>query len=341
MSSTQQARQSSSARDATMGAAVFHRYGGPEVVQLERVSKPAPAAGEVLVRLAAADVSIADHRARALDFPPGFGLFGRAIFGFFRPRRGVLGIDGVGVIEAVGAGVTAWHAGDEVMIVRGFVGGCHAEFATVAADGAIAHKPANLSFEQAAALPFGGYTAMAFLDLVELGPSTKVLVNGGSSAVGSIAVQLAARAGAQVTAVCSGPNVQLVRSLGAQRVIDYAAEDFASGTAGYDVIVECVGNAPFSRVEPVLSRGGALLQIVASLGGMLSGGRQGKKIGGMVTARGAKLSNRVALERLRVLAEAGELTPVIDSTYDLADIVEAHRRVDTGRKRGNVIVRIS
>ena len=178
-------------------------------------------------------------------------------------------MDVAGVVEAVGDAVTAFAPGDEVIAMLGSRFGGHAEYVTVPQTAAIARKPANLTWEESAALLFGGHTALAFLGLVQLGPGVEVLVNGASGAVGTAAVQLASARGATVTGVCSAANADLVRSLGADRVIDYAVEDFASGVDRYDVIVECVGNAPFSRVERSLKPGGALLMVVTSLGGML------------------------------------------------------------------------
>lgn len=210
-----------------MSAAVNRRFGTPDVVRIEQLLKPTPGNGEVLIRVHATTVSAADYRARTKDVPPGLKLLSSLTLGFFRPRIRVLGMDVAGVIEGVGPGVTAFHPGDEVIAMLGGKFGGHAEYVTVAQDAAITLKPANLSFEEAAALVFGGITARAFLDRAMLIPGTSVLVNGASGSVGSAAVQLAHQAGAQVTAVCSGGNAELVRSLGADRVIDYTKSDFA------------------------------------------------------------------------------------------------------------------
>jgi NADPH:quinone reductase-like Zn-dependent oxidoreductase len=323
----------------TMRAAVSRRFGGPEVVTLESVPRPVPKAGEVLVRVKATGVSVADHRMRSRDLPRGLGALGLVMLGVFRPRHPILGVDAAGVVEAVGADVEGLAPGDEVIAMPGFSMGCHAEFVAVKATD-VGRKPGDLSFEEAAALPFGGSTALSFLAHVELREGLEVLVNGGSSAVGSIAVQLAARAGARVTAVTSTPNIKLVRSLGAHRVIDYTTTDFAAENAAYDVIVECVGNAPFARVAPVLRKGGTLLLVVSDLPGMLGTRRQSRRIGGLVTYQGRKLASAEILETLATLAEAGELVPVVDKVYPFDDAVEAHRYVDTGRKRGNVILRV-
>ena len=176
--------------------------------------------------------------------------------------------------------------------MRGSAMGCHAEYVTVRADGVIARMPAGMSFEDAAALVFGGYTALSFLDRVELGPGVEVLVNGASGAVGTAVVQLASHAGARVTAVCSAGNADLVRSLGAERVIDYAQEDFAAGADRYDVIVECVGNAPFDRVRGILKPGGALLMVITDLRSMLAERRQ------TTPQRNARHARRIRARRL-------------------------------------------
>ncbi len=226
-----------------------------------------------------------------------------------------------------------------MIVLRGAAMGCHAEYVTVEAERSIARIPDDMTFEDAAALIFGGYTALSFLDQVELGPGVEVLVNGASGAVGSAAVQLAAAAGARVTAVCSARNAELVRSLGATRVIDYGREDFAAGDDRYDVIVECVGNAPFRRVRGILKPGGALLMVIADLRAMLAERSQSRRSGMRVTHSGTAFGAPV-MKELIAHAVAGDIRPVIDRTYDLDDVVEAHRYVDTGRKRGSVVLRI-
>src|SRR6478735_5512491 len=329
----------SSASAKTMRAAVARRFGGPEVVSIETVALPAPGPEEVRVRVRASGVSVADHRMRSRDLPRGLGALGLVMIGVFRPRHPVLGTDAAGVIDAIGSDVRGFTVGDEVLAIRGFDMGCHAEFVALKAKD-VFRKPANLSFEEAAALPFGALTALSFLNRVELREGTEVLVNGGSSAVGSIVIQLAAAAGARVTAVTSAGNAELVRSLGAQRVIDYATTDFAAEGRTYDVIVECVGNAPFERVAPILRRGGALLLVIADLKGMLGTRRNSRRGGALVTYQGAKITAGEVLRRMTELAESGALVPVIDSVHPLADVVLAHRRVDTGHKSGNVVLRM-
>jgi NADPH:quinone reductase-like Zn-dependent oxidoreductase len=323
-----------------MDAAVARRFGPPEVVAVERVPKPTPKPDEVLIRVHASTVSVADHRLRAKDLPRGLGFLAAVALGVFRPRHPILGMEAAGVVEAVGDEVTSFSPGDRVMVLRGGRFGCHAEYVTARAEGAIARIPDGISFEDAAALIFGGHTMLSFFGDVKLGPGVEVLVNGASGAVGTSAVQLAAHAGARVTAVCSGANADLVRGLGAERVIDYTVEDFAAGDERYDVIVECVGNAPFTRVRRIMKPGATLLLVIVDLRGMLSERRDSRRSGMTVTHTGSRFG-AAGMRDLTARAEAGEIRAVIDRTYDLADIVDAHRYVDTGRKRGSVVVRIA
>jgi NADPH:quinone reductase-like Zn-dependent oxidoreductase len=327
--------------DTRMRAAVARQFGGPEVMQVGEVPKPRPKADEVLVKVHASTVSIADHRMRSRDLPKGLWFMVPLALGVFRPRKPVLGMDVAGVVEAVGENVTGFVPGDEVIAMRAFAFGGHAEYVCVnPAVSAITRKPRNLSMEEAVALVFGGHTALAFLNHVELRPGAEVLVNGASGAVGTAAVQLARLRGARVTAVCSGGNAELARSLGADRVIDYTVEDFTANGETYDVIVECVGNAPFERVERSIRPGGALLLVVGGLNSMLTASRDSRRSGKLVTMRGTPVDGDELASLVR-LSETGEFRPVIDRTYDLDEIVEAHRYVDTGRKRGNVVLRIA
>lgn len=326
--------------NTTMTAAVYRRFGPPEVVRLEQRPVPVPQPGEVLVRVHASTVSVADHRARTRDVPRGLDLIAAAGIGLFRPKHHVLGMDAAGVVEAVGAGVTGFTAGDRVIAMMGAGFGGHAEYVCVPADGAITRAPADLTHEEAVTLVFGGITAQGFLSQVSIGPGTTVLVNGASGAVGTAVIQLARRLGAQVTAVTSGPNAELVTSLGADRVIDYTRQDFTANGARYDVIVDGVGNAAFEKVEASINPGGALLLVICDLRGMLRSRGQTRRSGKLVTWDVGR-PGAPELAQLVSLAESGRYRPVIDRAYDLGDVVEAHRYVDTGRKRGNVVLRIA
>jgi NADPH:quinone reductase-like Zn-dependent oxidoreductase len=292
------------------------------------------------VRVHASTVSIADHRTRSRDLPKGLWFFGPLALGVFRPRKRVLGMDIAGVVESVGDEVSGFAPGDEVIAMLGADFGGHAEYVRVPQAKAIARKPRDLDMGEAAALVFGGHTALAFLGLVSIGPGTEVLVNGASSAVGAAAVQLAAARGATVTAVCGARNLALAADLGAAHVIDYEAEDFTRAPRTYDVIVDCVGNAAFERVEHLLEPGGALLLVIADLAGMASARRNSRRSGKLVTFTGAHVTHEDLAGLVR-LAEEGRFRPVIDRTYALDEVVEAHRYVDGGHKTGNVVLRIA
>ena len=322
-----------------MRAAVYRSFGGPDVVRVEELPKPQPKADEVLVRVHAATVSVGDYRMRTRDLPKGLGFFGPLTIGIFAPRKKILGMDFAGAIEAVGADVTRFKPGDEVVGLTGMKFGGHAEYITLKQTEAMVLKPAGWSFENAVALVFGGHTVAECIRKCQIKPGDEVLVNGASGAVGTAAVQVAKHFGAVVTAVTSAGNAELVRSLGADHVIDYTTEDFAANGKQYDVIFECVGNAPFERVENSLKPGGTLLLVIADLKSMLGAGRNSRKSGKRVFAISFKPSPEdVAFEMQ--LGEAGAMRPVIDKTFDLDQVAEAHRYVSTGRKRGNIVLRL-
>lgn len=320
-----------------MRAATCDRYGAPEVVRLREVPTPRPARGELLIRIHASTVSTADWRVRSLTLPPGFGPFGRLAFGLVRPRQPILGTELAGVVAGLGEGVTRFQPGDEVVAFADAAMGCHAEYRTVAADGLVGRKPARLSWEQAAALSFGGMTMLHYFRRGGLARNDRVLVNGATGTVGSAAVQLAVHAGAEVTAVCSEANAGIARALGAHHVIDYARADFAASAGACDIIVDTVGNAPYRRVQGALAPGGRLLVVLGGLVEMLLDPVRARRRGHRVIA-GPAQARAEDLRHLVALAESGALTPIIDSTYPLERIVDAHRRVETGRKRGSVVV---
>lgn len=330
----------SSQAGTTMRAAVYRKFGGPEVVHVETISRPEPKADEVLIRVHASTVSVADHRSRSLDLPRGFGFYRPLSLGIFGPRRPILGMDLAGVVERVGSEVTLFAPGDEVVGLRGFRFGAHAEYVVMSETSTIARKPKNMTFDEAVCLVFGGLTAQGFLAHAELRPGAEVLVNGASGSTGSAAVQLAAARGARVTGVSSAGNHDLVRSLGADEVIDYAVTDFATNGRTYDVIVDTVGNAPFARVHASIKPGGALLLVVGDLHSLLTARRDSRRSGKLVTMQVAP-STAADLAALVELAEAGGFVPVIERRYTLDEIVAAHRFVGTGRKRGNLVLRLA
>ncbi|MCP5357620.1 MAG: NAD(P)-dependent alcohol dehydrogenase [Pseudomonadales bacterium] len=320
-----------------MKAVVYEQYGPPEVLQFREVEKPVPKDSEVLIKTHAATVTTGDWRLRSLNAPYGFRFLMRLMFGFSRPKQPVLGSELAGVVEAVGKDVRKFKVGDSVFAFSDVAMGCHAEYKCMAEDGAVVAKPSSLSFEEAAALSFGGTTALDFLRRGKIQRGDRILINGASGAVGTAAVQLARHFGALVTGVCSTANVKLVKSLGATHVIDYTQQDFTRSGETYDVIVDTVGTAPYSRSKAALKEGGRLLLVLAGLPDMLQAARvsmtgKRKVIAGPVAVRVEDLLF------LAELAEAGEFKPVIDRIYPFEQIVEAHRYVDTGRKKGNVVL---
>lgn len=320
-----------------MKAIVYQRYGAPEVLEEQELTKPVPGDNEVLIRSHATTVTSGDWRMRSLDVPPGFGLFARLAFGVRGPRKQILGSELAGEVEAVGQDVTRFGVGDRVFSFDGFGMGCYVEYKCVPEDGVLARIPAGLSYEEAAALSFGGTTALHYLRKGELQRGERVLVNGASGGVGTAAVQLAKHFGAEVTGVCSAANAELVRSLGADHVIDYAEEDFSKSGQTYDVIVDTAGTAPYARCKGSLRKGGRLLLVLAGMSEMLRGPwvsltSSKKVITGAASERGEDL------RLLAELVEAGAYRAVIDRRYPWEQIVEAHHYVDAGHKRGNVVV---
>lgn len=313
-----------------MRAAVIEQYGGPDVVRVKEVPQPTPRRGDVVVRVHAAAVTSADARLRSARFPAGFAPFARLIFGIRRPRRPILGSAFSGVVEAVGAAVTEFAPGDEVSGMAGLRMGAHAEYLTVAAK-RITRKPPAVSHDEAAGVLFGGSAALHFLrDKATIGPGTSVLINGASGAIGTIAVQLAAHAGAHVTGISSAANVELVMKLGADAVIDYTSVDVASVTDRFDVVLDTVGNLSIDGGRRLLTEGGTLLLAVATLAENLRA--RGNVVAGTAPERAEHFAH------LLQLVSDGHLSVVIDDIYDLDDIADAHRRIDTGRKVGNLLV---
>ncbi len=317
-----------------MKAWVAQCYGGPEVLALQQRPCPNPGPREVLVRVQAASVSSADVRIRTQNLPRGFGILGRLAFGLARPRRPVLGSDVAGTVVAVGRQVQGFLPGEAVIGVSGVRMGCHAEYCLLPIHRPLVHKPAHLSFEHAAALPFGGMTALHFLDKSGVRAGDAVLVIGASGAVGSAMVQLARYRGAHVTAVCSGGNAALVKRLGAHAVIDYTQQDFTrAATQRWDVIADTVGASSFAACLPRLNTHGRYLSVAGSLREVLARPRGTRRsIGGPVKERTQDLQTLVDL------CDRGALQPVLDRTYAFADLPAAHAYVEAGHKRGAVVV---
>jgi NADPH:quinone reductase-like Zn-dependent oxidoreductase len=318
-----------------MRAVVHDRYGGPEVLRLEEVERPVPKEDEVLVRIHATTVNRSDCGMRGAD-----PFFTRFFTGLRRPKRRILGMELAGEVEAVGAEVTEFDVGDQVFGVKG--SGAHAEYVCIRESAGLAHKPAGMAFEEAAAVCDGASIALACLGKADLREGRSTLIYGASGSIGTAAVQLAKHFGAHVTAVCGTKNVELVRSLGADRVIDYTKEDFTTNGETYDVVFDSVGKHSFRRCRHSLKPGG--IYIETDLGFMwhvpilaLSTRWVGDK---RVTLPIPKYSKEDVLF-VKELIEAGKYRAVIDRTYQLEDVVEATRYVETGQKTGNVVLTVS
>ncbi|MBN1217335.1 MAG: NAD(P)-dependent alcohol dehydrogenase [Anaerolineae bacterium] len=324
-----------------MKAIVYEKYGPPEVLQLKEVEKPVPQDNEVLIRVYATSVTTGDCNARDSVFvPPGFGLLPRLMFGLRKPKRTILGMELAGEIEAIGKNVKLFRKGDQVFGITGASFGAYAEYVCIAEDGRLVIKPTNITYEEAAAIPFGATTALFFLrDLAHIRSGQKILIHGASGCVGTYAVQLAKYYGAEVTGVCSTTNLALVKSLGADKVIDYTQEDFTISGEIYDLIFDTRGKTSFLSCRNSLKQKGLYL---AGAGGLrefvqmawtsMTGGQ--KVLAGMAPDRTENLIF------LKELVEAGKIKPVIDRSYPLAQIVEAHRYVDQGHKKGNVVITV-
>jgi len=325
-----------------MKAIVYREYGPPDVLHLEEVAKPQPKDDEVLIRVHASSVTTGDVNCRGFVFvPPGFGPVPRLVFGLRRPKRSILGFEIAGEIEAVGKNVKTFSKGDPVFGVTGLRFGAYAEYACLPEKAPLVRKPVNLSYEEAVSLPFGGTTALYFLrDLARLQPGQKVLVNGASGCGGASAVQLARHFGAAVTGVCSTSNVELVRSLGATEVIDYTRDDFRNRGELYDVIVDTVvRKTSFAACKKALKPKGLYLAVAGGLKESLQMVWTAF-VGGKRVLAGTPPDRKEDLLFLKELAEAGQLKPVIDKRFPLEQAADAHRYVDTGRKRGSVVLTV-
>ncbi|MEH6726482.1 MAG: NAD(P)-dependent alcohol dehydrogenase [Hyphomicrobiales bacterium] len=323
-----------------MKAITYKKYGAPDVLTPEQVPTPTPKDNEVLVKIQATSVTAGDQKARSLDLPRGYGLVGRLVFGILAPRHQILGTELAGRIVAVGRKVTRFKIGDDVFAYPGARLGGYAEYIALPEDAAIALMPSQLSYKEAAGLSFGPATALNFLrDKGGIQSGEHVLIVGASGGVGTAAVQLAKYFGAHVTGVCSTSNIDLVRSIGADEVIDYTREDFSQMGADYDIILDTTGTVSYQSAQKALRSGGRFLMVSGDLPQLLSMSfatkRDGKKgIAGYAPEKAEELAF------LAELVEAGHFFPVIDRCYPLDEIQDAHAYVDTGRKKGNVIISV-
>lgn len=302
-----------------MKAIVATQYGGPEVLQLKEIEKPTPKDNEVLIKVHATTVTAADFRMRSFTVPAAVWIPARLALGITKPRQPIFGSELAGVVEAVGKDVTRFKVGDQVFastLTENFGG--YAEYKSLPEKAMMAIKPGNITYEEAAALPIGATTALRLLRKGNIQHGQKVLIYGASGSVGTYAVQLAKYFGAEVTGVCSTSNLEMVKSLGADHIIDYTKEDFSSREEHYDVIFDTVAKFPKSQYSKVLASNGTFVSM-------------------------AKLDTKEGMDNLifiKELIEKGEVKAVIDRCYPLEDMVEAHRYMDMGRKKGNIVIRV-
>lgn len=321
-------------KQVQMKAAIYTQYGPPEVLQVKAVEKPMPKSNEILIKVKATAVNSGDWRLRKAD---PFAV--RFIFGFMKPKINILGSVFSGEVESVGNQVKLFKAGDQVFGHTDMNFGSYAEYNCLPENGSIALKPANISHEEAAVIPFGGVTALHFIKKAAIKPGQKVLVVGASGAVGSAAVQLAKSLGADVTGVCSTGNIALVKSIGADKVFDYTQEDFTQKGETYDVIFDTVKAISVSRSIKSLNKNGIMILSAAGIPEMLQGAwismtSSKKVLTGVISHTAADIVF------LKGLIEAGKFKPVIDRTYPLEQIAEAHAYVEKGHKKGNVAIEI-
>jgi NADPH:quinone reductase-like Zn-dependent oxidoreductase len=304
-----------------MKAVVYEKYGLPEVLKLKDIEKPKPKNDEILVKIHAATVTSGDVRLRSSDFPPLFWLPARLIFGLFKPKKRILGHELAGIVEEIGKNVTKFNVGDSVFGTTTMLNtGSYAEYICLPQkwkNGVIELKPENLSYQEAAALPVGAMTAIYLLEKANFKNGQNVLVYGASGSVGSYAVQIANQKGSKVKGVCSSSNFEMVKSLGAESLIDYKKDNYFEGNEKFDIIFDAVGKTTKSKAKKVLKTGGTFVSVK------------------MLTKEKGE-----HLKLIKEMAEKGKLKPYIDTYFKLDEIIKAHEYVDKGRKRGNVVIDI-
>ncbi len=323
-----------------MKAIVCTAYGPPEVLQIKEVEKPVPKDHEVLIKILATTVTVADFRVRSFTVPPSFWIPARLILGIRRPKKPILGVELSGEIEALGKEVKRFKKGDMVFAATLASFGAYAEYVCLPEDGPIVLKPTNITHEEAAAIPIGALTALHYLRKGGIKPQQKVLIYGASGSVGTYAVQLAKYFGAEVTGVCSSVNLALVKSIGADKVVDYAEANFTDRLEKYDLILLAVDKFPFSICNQLLNENGVYLNVTApvkSFQMLWISMTTNKKI---IVGESPPYKTE-DLNFLKQLVEAGTVKPVIDRKYTFDQIIDAHRYVDQGHKKGNVVVTVN
>lgn len=323
--------------EVPMKTIVYEKYGPPNVLQIKETAKPVLADNDILIRVHATTVTKFDCWERSATAPPGFGLFMRFSTGLFKPKIPVLGTELAGEIEAVGNNVKKFKVGEQVFGFTGMSLNTYTEYRSMSEDGVVTAKPANMTYGEAAAVPQGALTALFFLRNGNIRSGQKVLIFGASGGVGNYAVQLAKHFGAEVTGVCSTAKVEMVKSLGADKVIDYKKEDFTRTGDSYDIIFDTVGESSISRSLEVLRKGGWYLLATFGLGKLM-------QILWSSLTSGRKFFYGLLQERtedlifLKELVESGALRPIIDRSYPVEQITEAHRYAESGQKKGHIII---
>jgi NADPH:quinone reductase-like Zn-dependent oxidoreductase len=321
-----------------MKAVVLTRYGSPDVMEVREVETPVPEADQVLIRVHAATVHTGDCEIRRFKIMPLFWIPLRLLIGVIKPRgTRILGQEVAGVVDAVGADVTRFKVGDEVIATTGMKMGGYAEYVCLSEKRTMAHKPANISFAEATAIPVAGQNALHFLRKADIQLGQDVLIYGSSGSIGTLAVQLAKHFGAEVTAVCSTGKIELVKSLGADHIIDYTQQDFSKNGKTYDVIFDTIGKSSFPRALSSVKDGGAYIQANPSISDMVRGPIASRRQNKRVILQFAG-DNSEDLVYLTELVETGKLSTVIDRAYPLDQAVEAHRYAEEGHKAGNIVL---
>lgn len=329
-----------------MKAIIWTKYGSPDGLQLREVEEPAPKEDEVLIKIHAVTASKPDTELRRLKLPLLFAIPLRFYFGFLKPtRKKIPGTEFAGEIEATGKAVTQYQAGDQVYGYNGLGMGTYAEYMCLSEKqsgmaGVLAHKPTNLTYEEAAAVPFGGLEALHSLDRANIQRGQKVLIVGAGGSIGTYSVQLAKHYGAEVTGVDSSGKLDMLRSIGADHVIDYTREDYTKNGQKYDAIMDTIGKSPFRGSIRSLNENGTYLNENPGLFSGIRARRVSKRTNKKVITWEGSYSNKNLL-RLKELIETGAIKPVIDRRYPLGQIAEAHRYVETDQKKGNVVVTIA
>jgi len=324
-----------------MKAVICTKYGPPEVLQIQEVEKPVPKDNEVLVKVYTTSVSAADSRVRSFNLPASFWLPARLMVGLRKPRKSILGMELAGKIESTGKDVKSFKKGDKIFAATLQTFGAYAQYKCISVDGPIALMPTNISYEEAAAIPIGARTAFHYLKTIaNVQPKQKVLIYGASGSVGTYAVQLAKYFGAEVTGVCSTANLDLVKSLGADKVIDYKSPDFTESFETYDIIFITVDKCPFIACKKALNKRGFYLNVGRPLPSLQMIWTSITSNIKMVVGKNSPETSKVLITLKRIIEEE-QLRVVIDRKYSINQIVEAHRYADKGHKKGNVVITVN